>query len=157
MTSGSPVEGASAGRVDLHLGRELDLTSEAGRQISEAASLRPLASIERGQRLVRGRARGLGTGRSRLLRSHLSSLRLQSVMRILNITKVVEVVTWRGVGTGALVAGVPGVAGLVVCRTVAALCGVAGLGAPGLTRGAEVGVATAGDWPVKNTFMHLTC
>ena len=78
-------------------------------------------------------------------------------MRILNNTKVVELVTWRGVGTGALVAGVPGVAGLVVCRTVAALCGVAGLGAPGLTRGAEVGVATAGDWPVKNTFMHLTC
>ena len=155
VTSSSPVKGASAGRVDLHLGRELDLTSEAGRQLSEAASLRPLASIKRGQRLVRGRAGGLGTGRSRLLRSHLSSLQV-AVIRILNNTKVVEVVTWRGVGTGALVAGVPGVAGLVACRTVAALCGVAGLGAPGLTRGAEVGVATAGDWPVKNTFKHIT-
>ena len=74
VTSSSPVKGASAGRVDLHLGRELDLTSEAGRQLSEAASLRPLASIERGQRLVRGRAGGLGTGRSWLLRSHLSRL-----------------------------------------------------------------------------------
>ena len=73
------------------------------------------------------------------------------MIRILNNMKVVEI-TWRGVGTGALVPGVPGVAGLVACRTVAALCGVAGLGAPGLTRGAEVGVATAGDWPVKNTF-----
>ena len=155
VTSSSPVKGASAGRVDLNLGRELDLTSEAGRQLSEAASLRPLASIKRGQGLVRGRAGGLGTGRSRLLRSHLSSLQV-AVIRILNNTKVVEVVTWRGVGTGALVAGVPGVAGLVACRTVAALCGVAGLGAPGLTRGADVGVAMAGDWPVKSTFKHIT-